>query len=249
MSPKRHKQAKPAVSSHSSVKVFKDRNGLAAYTTSPESFGPERIVYSNSDFVVINDLYPKATVHLLILPRDDVKASLHPFDALTDATFLSRVKEEVERCKDIAAAELKRRYGMMSASSSAYNAAMEKAMEDASATPPDPSTLPPQRNWRLDVNAGIHAHPSMNHLHIHIISSDMHSPAMKHRKHYNSFNTDFFVPIEDFPLADDDARRHPGREGFLKNDLRCWKCNMNFGNQFARLKEHLETEWEAWRRE
>ena len=97
--------------------------------------------------------------------------------------------------------------------------------------------------------AGVHAGPSMNHLHIHVLSVDRESPCLKHRKHYNSFATPFFIPIEDFPLADDDRRRHPGQEGFLKQDFKCWRCGKNFENKFARLKEHLTEEFKAWREE
>lgn len=104
------------------------------------------------------------------------------------------------------------------------------------------------RDWNQDVLVGVHAHPSMNHLHIHIISRDFYSEAMRHRKHYNSFHTGFFVDVEEFPLKDGDPRWHPGREKYLEEDLRCWRCGKNFGNKFATLKRHLEGEFEAWKR-
>jgi aprataxin len=72
---------------------------------------------------------------------------------------------------------------------------------------------------------------------------------MKHRKHYNSFATEFFIPIEDFPLAKDDPRRHPSKAGYLDEDMKCWRCGRNFGNKFARLKEHLADEFDAWKKE
>lgn len=89
----------------------------------------------------------------------------------------------------------------------------------------------------------------MNHLHIHVISRDHYSDFLKHSKHYNSFNTPFFVDLEAFPLNEHDDRRHPGREGYLKSDLKCWRCGQNFGNKFARLKEHLAVEFEEWKSE
>jgi aprataxin len=228
--------------------IFKNRDGLRVYTLNPEKFPPERVVYHTPSFVVINDMYPKATVHLLILPRDEERMNRHPFDALADTNFLEELKVEVRKCEELAAAELRRKYGALSASSKAYNDAMEKALSSDD-DPPNHSDLPPGRNWSLEVHSGIHAHPSMNHLHIHVISRDMHSPCLKHRKHYNSFNTPFFVPIDDFPLAEDDDRRHPGREGYMSSDMKCWRCGKNFGNQFARLKQHLEVEWEVWKKE
>lgn len=96
---------------------------------------------------------------------------------------------------------------------------------------------------------GVHAVPSMANLHIHVISVDRHSEKLKHRKHYNSFSTPFFVPLEDFPLSAGDERRWPGREGYLKRDFSCWRCGVNFGTGFKKLKDHLEEEFEEWKRE
>ncbi len=93
---------------------------------------------------------------------------------------------------------------------------------------------------------GIHAHPSMNHLHIHVLSVDRYSECLRHRKHYNSFATPFFVPIDDFPLAKDDVRRHPGRQGYLDWDFKCWRCGREYGRSFTKLKAHLEEEFEKW---
>jgi aprataxin len=189
----------------------------------------------------VHDLYPKSAVHLLLLPRDTDKFFNHPFDALSnDVEFLAQVRVEAHRLRQLAAAELRRKFGRFSIS--------EKGRVEAMEADPPPDTLPEGRKWEDEILCGVHAHPSMNHLHIHVISVDRCSPCLKHRKHYNSFATPFFVPLDDFPLAEDDVRRHPGREGYLKRDLKCWRCGSNFGNQFARLKEHLEREFEEWKR-
>ncbi|XP_055304751.1 aprataxin-like protein [Sitodiplosis mosellana] len=44
---------------------------------------------------------------------------------------------------------------------------------------------------------GYHAEPSMQQVHLHVISTDFNSPALKTKKHWNSFTTEFFVPHED----------------------------------------------------
>ena len=72
---------------------------------------------------------------------------------------------------------------------------------------------------------------------------------MRHRKHYNSFATPFLIDVEDFPLEKEGPRRHAGREGYLERDLACWKCQKNFRNKFAKLKAHLEEEFEVWKKE
>lgn len=227
------------------LNVTHGRNALAAYTTSPESFPPSRVISSSPDFVVIHDLYPKSSIHLLLLPRSPAKQLLHPFIALngSDPAFLASVREEVSKLKLLAASELRRQFGRYSAQDTARREALQ-----ADPSPPE-DHLPPGRDWHRDIVAGVHAHPSMNHLHIHILSVDRHSEAMRHRKHYNSFATDFFVKAEDLPLQEGDPRWHPGRAGYLEGELVCWRCGRGFGRGFKRLKEHLEGEFVGWRAE
>ncbi|CAO1428471.1 unnamed protein product [Diamesa hyperborea] len=43
---------------------------------------------------------------------------------------------------------------------------------------------------------GFHAEPSMARLHLHLISTDFNSACLKHKKHWNSFNTEFFLPTD-----------------------------------------------------
>lgn len=190
---------------------------------------------------MINDMYPKSSVHTLILPRDFSKNVIHPFDAFEDPQFLAQVKEEVKKAKGIVAEELRRRYGKFSAA--------ERPRIEAMEADDPPEKLPEGRDWMKDVITGIHAHPSMTHLHVHVMSRDMVSECMKHRRHYESFNTAFLVDLDSFPLAKDDPRRHPGRNGILDQDLKCWRCGKNFDHKFSRLRKHLDEEFESWKRE
>lgn len=223
--------------------TFLGRKGLGAYIASPEPFPPSRVISYSEKFVVINDLYPKSSVHLLLLSRDPAKTLLHPFDALGDKDFLAEVQSEVSKLRTLVAKDLRRRYGRFSV----QDKAREQAMEADSL--PSEEQLPLGRDWSKEVVSGVHAHPSMSHLHIHILSVDRESDCMRHRKHYNSFATPFLIPIEDFPLPPNDRRRHPGREGYLHSDLKCWRCGKNFGSKFARLKDHLAEEFETWKSE
>lgn len=198
------------------------------------------MVYHNEDFVAIHDMFPKSSLHLLLLPRDQSKTRLHPFDAFEDAEFLEKVKIETSKLRTLAASELRRRYGKDSTQEQARRAAL-------SADPPL-DELPQGRDWEREIILGVHAVPSMNHLHIHVLSVDRYSERLKHRKHYNSFSTPFFVPIDDFPLAHDDKRRQPTEQGYLKQDFACWRCNRKFGNRFTELKQHLEQEFLDWKK-
>jgi len=198
---------------------FDPRNGLEEYLRNPDH---PRVIGYNEDFLVIKDLYPKATVHLLILPRDESKQHQHPCEAFEDGEFFSKVKNEAAKWRSIAAKELARTLC--------------------------PSTeLIPDRDWELEVKTGIHMNPSMNHLHIHVISRDMHSPFLRHRKHYNSFTTPFFTELDEFPLTEEE--QYSKKLDWHLRDMICWRCRMNFGNRFKALKEHLDQEFEDWRAE
>ena len=218
------------------------RNGLLPYILEPEEFSSDIVIEHNDNTVLIRDAFPKATVHLLLLPRDSTKWDLNPRDALDDQHFLDMVRKESAEAVELAASELSRLISSYSESTKARIAAMEG--DDP------PAELPAGRDFSKEFRVGIHAHPSMNHLHVHIISRDMYSDRLKHQKHYNSFNTDFFIPLQDFPLKGDDPRRQTSYQNAnLKKDYKCWRCGKMFGNKFAQLKAHLEGEFKAWRKE
>lgn len=245
MSPKKAKRPKsttvPISSTSTAPIVFAGRDGLGAYTADPTAFPSSRVIYYDDKWVVVNDLYPKASIHLLLLSRDTSKHLLHPFEVFEDLVFLQAAKEAAEKLKKSAASELRRKFGRMSA--------QDKQREEVMSSDTITSTLPTGRDWESEIKIGVHAFPSMNHLHVHILSRDMHSECMRHRKHYNSFNTPFLVGLEDLPLPKSSPRRHPGREGYLDRDLICWRCGKGFGNRFRRLKDHLDEEFEDWKRE
>ncbi|OJD13141.1 hypothetical protein AJ78_06364 [Emergomyces pasteurianus Ep9510] len=239
MAPKPKPPIEPISPSHKLSNIFNSRDNLGRYIDNPSAFPPSVVLYHNDDFVAIHDLYPKSSLHLLLLPRDPAKTRLHPFDAFEDLEFLQKVQKETKKLKHLAAAELRRTYSTTSA--------QEIARQHAMDADPPPDELPVGRDWEKEIICGIHAHPSMNHLHIHVLAVDRFSPCLRHRRHYNSFSTPFFIDVEDFPLAKEDVRRHPGREGYLRSDLKCWRCGEMFGNKFTQLKAHLEAEFLAWR--
>lgn len=236
--PKPHSKPAKTQSSHRQH-VYAGRDGLGAYTADPDAFPRSRVIYHNDRAVVINDMYPKSTVHTLVLLRSP-RNTLHPFQAFEDAKFLAETKEEVEKAKVVVANELRRLYGKFSKSEKPRLEAME------SDDPPD--ELPPGRDWSKDVVSGVHAGPSMNHLHVHVMSRDMVSECLKKTGHYQSFTTPFLVHLDEFPLAEDDVRRNKDRGGYLHDALHCWRCGKEFG-RLSILKSHLQDEFEQWKRE
>ncbi|KAI4168196.1 MAG: hypothetical protein LQ343_006582 [Gyalolechia ehrenbergii] len=227
----------------SALTTFAGRSGLGAYTHAPESFPPSRVISFNESYVTINDLYPKSSIHVLLLPRHPEKQLLHPFKALQYPVFLTSIQEEVRKLRNLVAKELQRRFGKFSAKERERDEAMEKALDAGEDI--NEAALPQGRDWSKDVIAGVHTHPSMSHLHIHVLSIDRHNECMRHRKHYNSFATPFLVDVEDFPLGTEDMMRR-AKEKWLDRDLVCWRCGRNFGNKFKALKQHLEGEFEEW---
>ena len=222
------------------------RGALVEYIDHPERF-PGQVLRVTEHTVLIKDAFPKATIHLLLLPRSPAHYLLHPHTAFADPAFLATIQAEAASAAQLAAAELARQLGSFSETNRARNEALNHGDGDGGQAAGD---LPPGRDYSRDIRVGAHAHPSMAHLHVHIISRDSRSERVRHRKHYNSFNTPFFVPLADYPLAEDDVRRETGfQNGNLNADLVCWRCGKGFGRRFAELKGHLEEEFERWRRE
>ena len=92
---------------------------------------------------------------------------------------------------------------------------------------------------------GYHASPSMSRLHMHVISQDFNSPCLKHKKHWNSFTSDFFLDAEkvigilkDKGKVDLDVKRV--YEPMLSLPLKCHVCRKILQNM-PKLKEHLRT--------
>ncbi|KAH9966867.1 hypothetical protein BC827DRAFT_1102360, partial [Russula dissimulans] len=117
---------------------------------------------------------------------------------------------------------------------------------------------------------GFHAVPSLEHLHLHVISSDLIAPALKTKRHYNSFSprVGFFVPLAEvrawFLNDDGDDGGGGDRDGDqlrakvlrltpevyeprLKEALVCFRCGETAKNIPA-LKKHLQHEFDLLRK-
>ncbi|XP_063996651.1 aprataxin [Pogoniulus pusillus] len=93
----------------------------------------------------------------------------------------------------------------------------------------------------LEFRLGYHAIPSMSQLHLHVISQDFDSPALKTKKHWNSFTTDYFLNSEDVI----EMVRSKGKvlvgdriSECLKLPLRCHHCKQQLSTM-PQLKAHL----------
>ncbi|XP_046438058.1 aprataxin-like isoform X1 [Daphnia pulex] len=93
---------------------------------------------------------------------------------------------------------------------------------------------------------GFHAKPSMDHLHLHVISTDFVSSCMKTKKHWNSFNTEHFLNLSDLITEleekgnlDDYYPNDKDIELYLKKPLRCNQCPFE-AKTMPSLKTHLD---------
>lgn len=90
---------------------------------------------------------------------------------------------------------------------------------------------------------GYHAVPSMVRLHLHVISDDFNSPSLKNKKHWNSFNTPFFIDSSKV-ISDVESLgrvKLPSESQcdlYLKTPLKCHKCDFTPKN-LPDLKKHL----------
>lgn len=110
---------------------------------------PNSIVKSTEKLVVIRDKFPKAKVHYLVLPHEEISG------------IYKLNRSHVNLLED---------FGQM----------YKKIQEDED----------------YSFKVGFHAVPSMQRLHMHIISTDMVSPCLKTKIHWNSFTTEFFLPYD-----------------------------------------------------
>nr|QNH68121.1 aprataxin [Brachionus koreanus] len=112
-----------------------------------------------------------------------------------------------------------------------------------------------EENFPCDVKSkaicGFHSIQSMQPLHMHIISKDFESDCLKNRKHWNSFNTKYFIRLDELIECLKKERDYFENDFFNLNNenvlksyldlpLKCNICNIVQKNMPS-LKRHLLT--------
>ena len=92
---------------------------------------------------------------------------------------------------------------------------------------------------------GYHAVPSMAQVHLHVISLDFDSPCLKHKKHWNSFTTPYFIPSSEVirQLEENGKIEKPDKDlskSWLDTPLKCYQCDYTPKN-FPDLKQHIKS--------
>lgn len=209
-------QEEPAVAPSPKIEIPASNHwsgGLLAYTKDPSKFEDVVIKYTD-DWVAIKDKYPKALLHLLILPRSSIPSLSH----LTPA-HIPLLESIFSVATELGTAWL--------------SGTLEKDVSKKLSSPSASTSR---------VNIGVHAVPSMSQIHIHVISDDFDSPSLKNKKHWNSFQPPFFIPV---PSILDTLRKgekisfnKDHYDKYLEQPLRCHRCNATMSN-LPSLKTHI----------
>ncbi|OAX38652.1 HIT-like protein [Rhizopogon vinicolor AM-OR11-026] len=199
-----------------------------AQKSNPASLPPSVLLSHSETCLTVFDAFPKSIFHFLVIPR--VRP---PFNVYQLANLRSLLKCEKSNAKQI----------LTDLSQEADN--VKRMIE---------SEMLKKYGFKWEIWMGFHAVPSMEHLHLHILSADLCSPRMKLKKHYNSFHPKlgFFLHLSDV-LSWFDAEpsyyqtisqlKMSEYEPLLKDDLSCWKCDRSFSNM-PKLKSHLQEEFD-----
>jgi len=166
----------------------------------------DRIVWESKEMqcVAIQDKYPKARHHYLVLPIKEIESIsnltiddlpiLENMEAAARALIKQITANDPQDPRnsendaksharpphpppDSICGDVERRGG---------EGGQEKKSKDISSSM--------RGVWRV----GYHTIPSLKLLHLHVISTDFHSPCLKNRKHWQSFTTPFFIDSPPF---------------------------------------------------
>ncbi|EEB09226.2 aprataxin [Schizosaccharomyces japonicus yFS275] len=188
---------------------------LRKYLLKPEA--ESNVLYFDDSYVLIRDAYPKAQVHLLLIPRDQDVSKLHPYEIIrTRPDIIKKLLQLING--DLKSIILKE------ARSTVYQ---------------DIETVDEEEIWNF-LNIGFHSKPSEMNLHVHIISKDSVSSSMKKPLHYILFHTEYFIPLTTEAQNLPDITQFGDQ--FMKQDLVCWRCKCSFQRKFSSFKEHLNVE-------
>ncbi|CAL4114076.1 unnamed protein product, partial [Meganyctiphanes norvegica] len=95
----------------------------------------------------------------------------------------------------------------------------------------------------IDFRYGYHAIPSMSQIHLHMISQEFDSPCLKTKRHWNSFNSRYFLDSKDVIRCLEErgmvvTMTPVAGEKLLDQPLKCNKC-VYAPQNIPKLKQHL----------
>ncbi|KXN82061.1 Aprataxin [Leucoagaricus sp. SymC.cos] len=229
---------------------------LRTYALKDPATLPASVLFSHSEkTLTIYDAYPKSIFHFLVLPRvlspttptPSATASPQSATATSDLVIPSPSVADLSslrillNSKDVSKEQAKQVILSLKEDATRLKDEIEQEMEK-------------RYGFIWDVWIGFHGTPSIEHIHLHVLSADLCSDRMKNKKHYNSFHPKlgFFLHIDEVlawfeavPSYYQDMAKLPRKEfeNLLKNPLICFRCGVESKNMPS-LKAHLQKEWE-----
>ncbi|KAM7265451.1 hypothetical protein ACFE04_003134 [Oxalis oulophora] len=194
------------------------------------SMNPERheneVLEIKQNVVVLNDLYAKAWC----LRNEKFETANLKIKGISDWPLIINAQKHIlvlARCEglDCLADASKEHLSLLMTMHDVGSKWAEKFLNK------DPSLI-----FRL----GYHSESSMRQLHLHVISQDFNSKNLKNKKHWNSFNTDFFRDsIDVIEEIKNQGKAEIKDDGsFLSMELRCNRCKSAHPN-IPKLKSHI----------
>ncbi|KAK5779987.1 DNA 5'-adenosine monophosphate hydrolase PWA37_001639 [Arxiozyma heterogenica] len=193
---------------------------LSPYILHPETFDENIVIYFDDKATIITDQFNKSEYHLLILPRDPELTKKHPSIAINIELKNNILQKYIIWCQNYIYESFVGKFEILTNDLTDKNSFINNF-----------------------IKVGVHSAPSMKNLHIHVITKDFHSMKLKNKKHYNSFNTSFFIEYDQLPLDTIPDKEEIEDNAIKKSDLICSYCHKNFGNKFSQLKKHLDIEF------
>ncbi|WFD29454.1 hypothetical protein MSPP1_000463 [Malassezia sp. CBS 17886] len=152
--------------------------GSAGGAKSPAAVPHGALVDADRYTYTIYDGYPKAQYHFLILHLDSIRT-------LLENPYADEVLSRLQAASDRLVARIE---GCMRELHVERDAEPSYAADGAGAC---------RTTW--GIQRGFHAVPSMRHLHLHVLSTDLVSERLKHKKHYLAFHptAGYWLPLAD----------------------------------------------------
>ncbi|SJX62889.1 uncharacterized protein SRS1_13716 [Sporisorium reilianum f. sp. reilianum] len=210
----------------------------------------DKVLFYDEHTITIYDKFAKAQYHFLVLPRIPFKASSSKPQRGIPSLSASNGKLNfgATSSNTVPASHMR---SISTTLASPYASEVLRAVRKAS-----DDVIQHIRNDMLekygvtwDVERVFHAVPSMEHLHLHVVSMDLVSDRLKHKKHFLSFH-----PSVGFALRLDDVdqwfeqgtkslpKSEQAYEQLLKGPLVSHHTGRAF-RFFPELKAHLESHW------
>lgn len=188
----------------------------------PSNLGPRddnKVLFYDEHTITIYDKFAKAQYHFLVLPRIPFKRSEDPSGSQQGVPKLTATNGKLNfgaTSSNVVPASHMKSISTMVASP--YAGDVLRAMRTASDRVVEHIRADMEEHYGViwDVERAFHAVPSMEHLHLHVVSMDLVSDRLKHKKHYLSFH-----PAVGFALRLSEVERMvaEGKNSLPKSEL------------------------------